>query len=294
MKQHPTPGEFRKRLIYLDLVGCGGTGSLLLSDLARLHVDMLGLGHPHGIHVTVIDPDVVTEANIGRTLFAPSDIGEHKSSVLVSRINWTYGLNWHGIPMRYQYPIHNAMRQGDPPDVLITAVDSLRSRAEIYRQMLLASLPPPRYWLDMGNSRDTGQVVLGEPEWALDPWDERRRRRPRLRTIVDVFPDMLDRAEVEVEEPGSCSLMGALDRQGPTINRWMATAAFELLSQLFLEGGLDAHGAFVNAAGMRVNPILVAPPPAVVREHEAALIGTQLPQATERRARPRRRMRCLS
>ena len=33
------------------------------------------------------DPDIVTEANIGRQLFGPSDLGQNKAQCLVTRIN---------------------------------------------------------------------------------------------------------------------------------------------------------------------------------------------------------------
>lgn len=287
------PRCLQTEIVHVDLVGVGGTGSLLLTELARLHVTLRGCGHPHGLHVTVLDPDLVTEANIGRTAFAPSHIGEHKASVLITSLNHTFpGLNWDAFPVGYQVGYWNPRRMGAAPHILITAVDTLRTRAEIYRGMLLGNSAPPRLWLDCGNDVHTGQVVLGEPEWAGDALPDRPRRR--LPTVVDVFPDMLDRAEVEEEEPGSCSLMGALDRQSLTINRWVSTAAFELLYQLFFQaGGLEAHGAFLNARSLRVNPILVDPS-AAARLAAPPVALDSLPETAARPVRPaRRRLRAV-
>ena len=54
--------------VTVNLIGAGGTGSQVLTCLARLDTALRGLGHP-GLFVTLYDPDTVTEANIGRQLF---------------------------------------------------------------------------------------------------------------------------------------------------------------------------------------------------------------------------------
>ena len=56
------------------VIGAGGTGSQVATGLARMSVALQALGHP-GLHVTVFDPDTVTEANIGRQLFSGSELG---------------------------------------------------------------------------------------------------------------------------------------------------------------------------------------------------------------------------
>ena len=47
------------------LVGCGGTGSLMLSGLARINeaLNMLRIG---SLFVNVMDDDIFTETNLGR------------------------------------------------------------------------------------------------------------------------------------------------------------------------------------------------------------------------------------
>lgn len=49
---------------------------------ARIHASLLRLGHPGGLSVDVVDPDVVSEANIGRQPFSPYDVGRPKVEVL--------------------------------------------------------------------------------------------------------------------------------------------------------------------------------------------------------------------
>lgn len=64
--------------VTVNLIGAGGTGSQVLTCLARLDV-------------TLYDPDEVTEANIERQLFGYSDLGLNKVVCLISRINNFFG-----------------------------------------------------------------------------------------------------------------------------------------------------------------------------------------------------------
>ena len=70
-----------QRPVTVNLIGAGGTGSQVLTCLARLDVALRGLGHP-GLFVTLYDPDIVTEANIGRQLFSPSDLDRTRRNAL--------------------------------------------------------------------------------------------------------------------------------------------------------------------------------------------------------------------
>ena len=45
--------------VTVSVIGAGGTGSQVVTGLARMSVALQALGHP-GLHVTVFDPDTVT------------------------------------------------------------------------------------------------------------------------------------------------------------------------------------------------------------------------------------------
>lgn len=75
------------------VIGAGGTRSQVATNLARMSIALQALGHP-GLHVTVFDPDTVTEANIGRQLFSESELGLNKAVALVTRINRFFGFSW--------------------------------------------------------------------------------------------------------------------------------------------------------------------------------------------------------
>ena len=58
--------------ITVSLIGSGGTGSQVLTCLGRMDTALRALQHP-GLFVTMYDPDIVTQANMGRQLFAGND-----------------------------------------------------------------------------------------------------------------------------------------------------------------------------------------------------------------------------
>ena len=72
------------------VIRAGGTGSQVITNLARMSMALQALGHP-GLHVTVFDPDTVSQANIGRQLFSETELGLNKAVSLVTRINCFFG-----------------------------------------------------------------------------------------------------------------------------------------------------------------------------------------------------------
>ena len=67
------------------VIGCGGTGSQVLTALGRMNYALRQLGHP-GLQVAAYDADIVTEANCGRQLFAEQEIGHNKAEVLTTKL----------------------------------------------------------------------------------------------------------------------------------------------------------------------------------------------------------------
>lgn len=75
------------------IIGAGGTGSQVITNLARMDTALQASGHP-GLHVTLFDPDTVTQANIGRQLFSEAELGMNKAIAAVTRVNRFFGTAW--------------------------------------------------------------------------------------------------------------------------------------------------------------------------------------------------------
>ena len=151
--------------VTVNLIGAGGTGSQLLTCLARLDVTLRALGHP-GLFVTLYDPDIVTDANIGRQLFGGSDLGLNKAQCMVTRVNNFFGNDWRAVPEIFPVMLKDA-RRDDMANITVTCTDNIKSRLDLWN--VLKAVPvsnyhdytTPLYWMDFGNTQSTGQVVLG-------------------------------------------------------------------------------------------------------------------------------------
>lgn len=252
MKHHFTHNYLLdpKHRITVALIGAGGTGSQVLQELARIDHALYALGHP-GLHVTVYDDDMVSEANIGRQLFSPSDIGLPKSLVLIDRINSFYGLDWKAKRVRYT-------SESDICNITITCVDNVASRIEIGNTLRdhkpggKAEEFETYYWLDFGNQTDRGQVVLGTVFEIEQPGSSSVTPTGNMKCVDELF----DLTTVDEAESGpSCSLAEALAKQDLFINSMVANVGCNLLWKLLSEGGVDCQGAYVNLKTMNVNPI---------------------------------------
>jgi PRTRC genetic system ThiF family protein len=229
------------------VVGCGGNGSAFVSGLPHLHQAMLVWGHPGGLDVTLMDGDTVSSTNCVRQPFCQADIGHPKAVVQISRLNLFWGLNWQAAPQHFSE--HTSI---DRVDIAIGCVDTRAARRTIHNGVT-GSGSSVCYWLDLGNHSSGGQIVLGQP------WNWRNRRSAeRLRTAAELFPELID-ARVDDDGLPSCSALEALERQEPFVNSTPANHSLALLARLFRYGVVQEHGAFLNVAGQRVQPLPVDP-----------------------------------
>jgi len=251
--RHTIHSGLLTRRVKIYLVGAGGSGSQVLSGLARLHLAMRSLGHPGGLDVTVFDSDTVSTSNIGRQLFYQTDVGLNKAVVLVHRLNVAFGLDWKAWPGRFGKNLSGG--EFSTPDILISCVDTAASRREI--AAILDGNFQHLYWLDLGNDTCTGQVVLGEPRRS----GERQKRTKdcmRLPTVMELFPELLDPTIPEDDTP-TCSLAEALEHQELFICQSVATHALQMLWGLFRYGGQEFSAQFINLRSGIVTPLIIDP-----------------------------------
>lgn len=242
---HQSIVERSNHPISIALVGCGGNGSRMLSGLRHLHHALEALGFS-GLDVTVFDPDTVSESNLARQAFYWPDIGLHKAVVLVNRLNIACGLEWSAVPAKFE-PGHDLSSYGW--DFLITCVDSRGARAQVAEALENPNFGV-RYWLDMGNDLETGQVCLGQVDHVPDS------DSPGLPTAVELWPEIADTTIPEADAP-SCSTLEALERQDLFVNELVTGFALNLLWRLLRHGKLEFHGGYINASTGILRPIPV-------------------------------------
>lgn len=239
--------------ITVALIGVGGTGSLMLARLARIDYALLQTGHP-GLHVIAYDSDVVESNNIGRQLYTLSDVGEYKVVNAVNKVNMAFGLQWQGIPM-------DALPNGEDirANIVITCVDNARFRVQLAQSIRYpykgSDYANQYYWLDLGNSRNTGQFVLGTL------FDEKRKIKredfemvDKLKNIIDFFPN-LDAHDTPNLQGRGCAYSDKLNEQSLFINDVLVAHTSDCLFRLLYHKQIQKHGAFVNLESGKVNSI---------------------------------------
>ena len=240
---HTVDPQLLERPIRILVVGCGGNGSAIVSGLPYLHQALLAFGHPGGLAVTLIDPDTISETNCVRQPFCRTEIGLPKAIVLAHRINLLWGLNWQGMQATIQQ-----LKKGTDVDFVIGCVDTRKARRAIDKWALNSRV---LYWLDLGNKASSGQFVLGQPTNSAN-----RKKRHRLPTVAELYPEILKSGEKEDDQP-SCSAAEALTRQQPFINQNLAHQALGMLTQLLRHGAVSYQGGFCNLATGRVVPLVI-------------------------------------
>ena len=246
--------------VTLNLIGAGGTGSQMLTALARMNHSLIALGHP-GLQVTLYDDDKVSAANLGRQLFAECEIGLYKSVALINRLNRFFGTDWKAATKRFSMKTLRKELNNGAANITVSCVDTVASRYEIASVLKEhACVKNVRdkilYWMDCGNAQFTGQVILSTLMEIKQPDSKQFSPVAALPLVTDEFKLLLDN-EVDNNEP-SCSLAEALEKQDLYINSTIANLAGSLLWQLFREGMVENRGFFVNLRDFRVQPLKVA------------------------------------
>ena len=230
------------------VIGCGGTGSQVLTSLGRMNYALKSLGHP-GLHVIAYDGDVVTEANCGRQLFSEQEIGRNKAECLVTKLNMFFGTHWDCVQKMYTADSQTA-------NIVISCVDTVSARKLIASRLREQSFYGEYgvfYWMDFGNTVDSGQVVLGTAG--------REIKQPKgKRGCVGLLPsinEIADLSKLNDKHSGpSCSLAQALTRQDLFINSALSQVGMAILWKLF-NGIIDVHGAYLSLKTMKLNPIKI-------------------------------------
>ncbi len=239
--------------VNLWLVGGGGSGSHAAHSISRLASVLQEMDRT--VRVFIVDPDYVEEGNVPRSNFCRGEIGQPKAQALALRYSLAWGVNITAVRKKFHPSMLWQVASKDCLTVIVGAVDNAAARRSINRALLAARAVEGRnhdtWWLDCGNDRDTGQVLLGSACTRED-----LRGSFALQTICSalpspamLFPDLLRTAPPPVEKRRrmSCVEMMLLNEQSLMINQRIANEAGEMLARLLLYRNLQRFATFVDA-----------------------------------------------
>ena len=282
------PKEYSK--LRIVLVGAGGTGSFAALAIARLVYELREQGRV--VELSIIDPDRVEAGNIPRSNFCAAEIGRFKAQTLAERITSAWGLE-----VGYACDLFDAEKQLKQTasdyrqlTILVGCVDNHLARRELHRaldefQGYRASEAPNIWWIDAGNGKFSGQVVLGSTTKRLKVEDHfvgssicRSLPAPTL-----IHPELLDDQQAEskrkVETPLSCPERVRLGEQSLNINQRVAVEIAEMLTAFLLTNSLRRFATYFDLESGTSRSVYCT-----ALSIESAPVGSTLPRAKSKRA----------
>lgn len=237
--------------VQIVVAGCGGIGAYVVQHVGRL-IRML-YNNGKGANFTLVDPDVVKEENLGRQLFCDAEIGQPKSVALARRYGHAWGLNTMAFIGEYA---ENLLMTESDLIVLVGCVDNAAARAVLNETLARnPETPAPHalpaiWWLDCGNVKDTGRVMLGSaysPEQLRGAFIEKKvisLPSPALQYPSLLIPGPDERGDRQM----SCAELQAANLQSLNINAAIAVQAADFLTRLLLTNDLKRYQGAVNLA----------------------------------------------
>lgn len=246
MNKLTIPDHWLTDVVDVTLVGLGGTGSAMLTQLFQLHGILKRLGGK-GLRVTAIDGDEVSHSNVYRQNFWSHDIGKNKAEVLISRFNMFGEINWKAVPEFITGSNLHLLRC----DLLITAVDKASVRYDIGVQ--LNKLQSQGLWLGLGNNDFNANVFIGSQAPS-------KTESFHVPSPFELFGTQWQSLTPTEDDTPSCSTEEAISKQTFGINNLTATsAASMLLFPLFRTGSIDFHGLYIDVRTGNISSVPVHP-----------------------------------
>jgi len=245
-------GRYARRIdqdATIVLVGCGGTGGFLAEAICRL---LIG----RSAQLFLIDMDRVEAHNVARQAFDRNDVGRFKAEVLAERLARRFGREIGYSVLPYDRELYAQLfgRPASRLNLLVGCVDNAAARRALASTLdahpaSYGSLPSDQtsWWLDCGNGRNAGQVLLGN---ATRAESLRGGFVPHLGLCRSLpapslqRPDLLDAPPVPVTAT-DCAEAVATGDQGRTINQIVAAIAGSYIEKL-LDGTCQWMASYVD------------------------------------------------
>lgn len=248
----------------LILAGCGGTGSWLAPTVVRV-ARLLAEKFHKSVRVVFIDPDSVEAKNCYRQNFAESEIGRNKAEALAARYGLAWGVDVLALPAPFPADLDRLLETDRQThyelSVVIGCVDNAPARSAIHTYLTeKAGYGAARWWLDCGNDRHSGQVLLGgfnsKHDQAIFPIPGYCARLP---LPSEQHPELLVPHPADAVPDGnlSCADLALRGAQGLAVNQQVAAIAGDTLLQMLVYGTLTHFQTYFDQASgtMRSTPI---------------------------------------
>lgn len=170
--------------------------------------------------------------------------------------------NWSAETLKYEKDKLGNIPKHSSATITISCVDTVPARFGVAEILTAVSgqrghyRDSPKYWMDFGNSKHKGQVILSTVGNIKQPNSEKYNPIPNLPFVTEEYGDILLQSEKEDNTP-SCSLAQALEQQDLFINASLAQMGCKLLWSMFRYGMTKHRGCFHNLEDLRTSPILI-------------------------------------
>lgn len=235
------------------VVGCGGTGSFVAEGLCRIL--------PSDQPLLLVDHDRVEPHNLLRQNYFEGDVGRFKTQALAERLARQYGrrIAYSVYPFNHDLvgeSLGGGLYQVVTHGIVIGCVDNVAARKEIAKCVRLGT-----WWIDAGNGRNSGQVLLGNTdrvEMLEESFDKDTMTASNLPMPSMQLPSLLIPQVGRVTRRTDCAEAVEADEQSPIINQAMATLVLEFVYRL-LQGTLTWMGAYIDLDMGTLQPIPADP-----------------------------------
>lgn len=224
------------------LVGCGGTGGWLAQSIARLSCHLISQGRNVG--TVFIDHDRVGPENIPRQNFCHAEIGIHKAVALARRFTAAWNVPIKAVTEKYDpemldedWGFGMRARRVDALTIAIGCVDNARARRLLAQSLYnnLSFSDHHLFWLDCGNSKESGQVLLGsapDAEYLKGAFTSAKVCKALPSPALQVPGLLKEKAEEKANNKLTCAEAMALNMQGLMVNQECADRAGDYLLRL--------------------------------------------------------------
>ncbi len=288
------------------LVGAGGTGSFMAMNLARLVFELKTLGK--AAKIVIVDPDSIETGNIPRSNFCFAEVGQNKAETLAGRVSRAWGIEVGFVKEGFRPALLQSKNDdwtvqssnSNKLTILVGCVDNHLARLQMhealkfYGERSYDSLGARVWWIDGGNGRDTGQVLIGN---RLNEKEicESARKSPIISLLPAPslqHPDLLRAGErktpsqSQTNEAITCAERIRLGEQSLNVNQRVAVEINEMLTALLLTNSLKRFATYFDLESGTSRSLYTTPEKI---EQTVNLAADENPDASKHRRRKSKR-----